>query len=243
MIGLAILFICMWANSVGALVPLLAQRFGIDPAVVSAPLISTLVDATGLVIFYTVAIVLLIKLVGAQIVTRAHLPFRHPLAASLAFPPQLPFGHPLPAGERGNFASLSPRWRRCRRPGVRATSRVSWQGVWPALAGGLVEGEPLHPQASLPEEPHLVVAALLGAGVGTLAADLDLAASGVDLEDLERLHQVGHPAGQPVAPLLERLRGPLGTAGRGELERGEGHADRVEGRQVQASGGSGCPRP
>jgi magnesium transporter len=63
-IALAILFICMWANSVGALVPLLARRFGIDPAVVSAPLISTLVDATGLVIFYTVAIVLLIKLAG-----------------------------------------------------------------------------------------------------------------------------------------------------------------------------------
>jgi magnesium transporter len=63
-IALAILFICMWANSVGALVPLLARRFGIDPAVVSAPLISTLVDATGLVIFYTVAIILLIKVAG-----------------------------------------------------------------------------------------------------------------------------------------------------------------------------------
>ena len=44
------------------LVPLLAKRFSIDPALVSAPLISTLVDATGLCIFYTVAIVLLIKL-------------------------------------------------------------------------------------------------------------------------------------------------------------------------------------
>jgi magnesium transporter len=64
-IALAILFICMWANSVGALVPILARRFGIDPAVISAPLISTLVDATGLVIFYTVAIVILIKLVGS----------------------------------------------------------------------------------------------------------------------------------------------------------------------------------
>ena len=52
MIGLAILGICIWANGVGALVPLLAKRFGIDPALVSAPLISTLVDATGLVIYY-----------------------------------------------------------------------------------------------------------------------------------------------------------------------------------------------
>jgi magnesium transporter len=52
----------MWANSVGAAVPILAWRFGIDPAVISAPLISTVVDATGLIIFYTVAIVILIKL-------------------------------------------------------------------------------------------------------------------------------------------------------------------------------------
>jgi magnesium transporter len=61
-IALAILGICMWANSVGALVPLLARRLGIDPAVVSAPLISTLVDATGLIIYYTLAILLLTKL-------------------------------------------------------------------------------------------------------------------------------------------------------------------------------------
>src|SRR5262249_37968588 len=47
-IALAILGICLWANGVGSLVPMLAKRLGIDPAVVSAPLISTLVDATGL---------------------------------------------------------------------------------------------------------------------------------------------------------------------------------------------------
>ena len=61
-IGLAILGICVWANGIGALVPLMARRFGIDPALISAPLISTLVDTTGLVIFYSIAIVLLIKL-------------------------------------------------------------------------------------------------------------------------------------------------------------------------------------
>ena len=62
MIALAIVGICVWANGVGALVPLLAHRFNIDPALVSAPLISTLVDAIGLCIFYSVAIILLIKL-------------------------------------------------------------------------------------------------------------------------------------------------------------------------------------
>ena len=61
-VWLAILGICVWANSIGALVPLLARRFGVDPALISAPLISTLVDTTGLVIFYSIAILLLIKL-------------------------------------------------------------------------------------------------------------------------------------------------------------------------------------
>ena len=58
-VGLALLGICMWANTIGALVPLVARRFGIDPAVISAPFISTLVDATGLVIYFTIAILLL----------------------------------------------------------------------------------------------------------------------------------------------------------------------------------------
>ncbi|WP_152054403.1 magnesium transporter [Tautonia marina] len=54
-IGLAILGICVWANSVGSMVPMLARLAKIDPALVSAPMISTLVDATGLMIFYTTA--------------------------------------------------------------------------------------------------------------------------------------------------------------------------------------------
>ena len=54
-VGLSILAICAWANVVGALVPILAQRLGIDPTVMSAPMITTLVDATGLFIYFLVA--------------------------------------------------------------------------------------------------------------------------------------------------------------------------------------------
>jgi magnesium transporter len=61
-IGLALLGICVWANTVGALVPLLAKKFGRDPALISAPLITTLVDASGLIIYYTIAIALLLKM-------------------------------------------------------------------------------------------------------------------------------------------------------------------------------------
>jgi magnesium transporter len=54
-VGLGVLAICAWANTIAALIPLLAQRFKIDPATVSAPLITTLVDATGLAIYLGIA--------------------------------------------------------------------------------------------------------------------------------------------------------------------------------------------
>jgi len=47
--------ICVWSTTVGSLIPILAQRVGVDPAVLSAPLITTLVDATGLIIYFTIA--------------------------------------------------------------------------------------------------------------------------------------------------------------------------------------------
>lgn len=58
-VGIALLAVCTWAAIIGATMPLLARRAGIDPAVVSAPLVTTLVDATGLVIYFLVAIAIL----------------------------------------------------------------------------------------------------------------------------------------------------------------------------------------
>ena len=54
-VGLTVLAVCVWANAMGALVPLAAERFGFDPTVASAPLIATLVDATGLAIYMLIA--------------------------------------------------------------------------------------------------------------------------------------------------------------------------------------------
>jgi len=54
-VGVAILAVCLWANVVGSLVPILAERVGIDPTVISAPLLATLVDATGLLIYLSIA--------------------------------------------------------------------------------------------------------------------------------------------------------------------------------------------
>ena len=51
--------ICVWSTTVGSLIPIAADRVGVDPAVLSAPLITTLVDATGLVIYFTIAKIIL----------------------------------------------------------------------------------------------------------------------------------------------------------------------------------------
>lgn len=54
-VSFSVVAICCWANIIGALVPLAARRLGVDPALVSAPLITTLVDATGLAIYLLIA--------------------------------------------------------------------------------------------------------------------------------------------------------------------------------------------
>ena len=51
--------VVIWAALVAAVLPLILRKLRVDPAVVSAPLITTLVDGTGLIIYFTVARLLL----------------------------------------------------------------------------------------------------------------------------------------------------------------------------------------
>lgn len=54
-VGITLILICTWAAAVGGTMPLIAKKLRIDPAVVSAPMVTTLVDATGLVIYFLTA--------------------------------------------------------------------------------------------------------------------------------------------------------------------------------------------
>lgn len=58
-VAVAIFAIVVWSTSMGSLLPLAAEWLGIDPTVVSGPAMSTLVDATGLFIYFTIASILL----------------------------------------------------------------------------------------------------------------------------------------------------------------------------------------
>ena len=54
-VAFSIIAIVVWANASGAVLPLLASKLKIDPTVVSGPVMSTLVDATGLFIYFSIA--------------------------------------------------------------------------------------------------------------------------------------------------------------------------------------------
>jgi magnesium transporter len=54
-VALTLPLVVIWANSVATIVPIIAERFKIDPTVVSAPMITTIVDATGLAIYFLMA--------------------------------------------------------------------------------------------------------------------------------------------------------------------------------------------
>ncbi|MBA2467840.1 MAG: magnesium transporter [Chloroflexia bacterium] len=54
-VGLTVLALTIWAATVGAVLPIVLSKLKFDPAVVSAPFISSLVDSTGLLIYFTLA--------------------------------------------------------------------------------------------------------------------------------------------------------------------------------------------
>jgi magnesium transporter len=58
-VGLALIGVVTFGSTMGAMLPFLLRRVGLDPASASAPFVATLVDVTGLMIYFYAAIVLL----------------------------------------------------------------------------------------------------------------------------------------------------------------------------------------
>src|SRR5204863_4192153 len=58
-VGFSLVFIVLWGTISGSMLPFLIKRCGLDPATSSAPFVATLVDVTGLVIYFTVAMMIL----------------------------------------------------------------------------------------------------------------------------------------------------------------------------------------
>jgi magnesium transporter len=58
-VGLALVGVVLWGTLVGSLLPFILRRLGFDPAASSAPFVATLVDVTGLIIYFSVGLVVL----------------------------------------------------------------------------------------------------------------------------------------------------------------------------------------
>ena len=58
-VGVALVGIVLWGSLMGSMLPLVLKRFGFDPATSSAPFVATLVDVTGLIIYFSVAFLIL----------------------------------------------------------------------------------------------------------------------------------------------------------------------------------------
>ncbi|NMB10695.1 MAG: magnesium transporter [Firmicutes bacterium] len=58
-VGLSAFFIIAWASTVAAVLPMVLHRLKVDPAVVSGPLITTLVDGVGILVYFNIAKLLL----------------------------------------------------------------------------------------------------------------------------------------------------------------------------------------
>jgi magnesium transporter len=58
-VGLSVVGVVAFGSLIGSMLPFALRRFGLDPASASAPFVATLVDVTGLIIYFMVALMLL----------------------------------------------------------------------------------------------------------------------------------------------------------------------------------------
>lgn len=55
-VGSSLIGVVLWGTLTGSMLPIVLKKFGADPAVSSAPFVATLVDVTGIVIYFTIAL-------------------------------------------------------------------------------------------------------------------------------------------------------------------------------------------
>jgi len=58
-VGLSLMGIVLWGSLMGSMLPLILKKLGADPAASSTPFVATLVDVTGLLIYFSVAFMML----------------------------------------------------------------------------------------------------------------------------------------------------------------------------------------
>ena len=58
-VGITLVGVVLWGTLSGSMLPFLLRRVGADPATSSAPFVATLVDVTGLMIYFSIALLIM----------------------------------------------------------------------------------------------------------------------------------------------------------------------------------------
>ena len=58
-VGIALVGVVLWGTLSGSMLPFVLRRIGADPATSSAPFVATLVDVTGLIIYFSIALLIM----------------------------------------------------------------------------------------------------------------------------------------------------------------------------------------
>jgi magnesium transporter len=58
-VGITLTGVVLWGSLAGSMLPFALRRFGLDPATSSAPFVATLVDVTGVIIYFSIALLIL----------------------------------------------------------------------------------------------------------------------------------------------------------------------------------------
>ncbi|MDB4925296.1 magnesium transporter [Mucilaginibacter sp.] len=63
-VGISLVGVVLWGSLAGSMLPLVLKKLGADPATSSAPFVATLVDVTGLIIYFSIAVFIMSDLLG-----------------------------------------------------------------------------------------------------------------------------------------------------------------------------------
>jgi magnesium transporter len=76
-VGLSLVGVVLWGSLSGSMLPLILKRLGADPATSSAPFVATLVDVTGLIIYFSIASLVMHNILHPDVPLHAMMPLHN----------------------------------------------------------------------------------------------------------------------------------------------------------------------
>jgi len=76
-VGFALIGIVLWGSLAGSMLPILLKKLGADPATSSAPFVATLVDVTGLIIYFSIALLVMHDILHPGTPVHTLMPIHH----------------------------------------------------------------------------------------------------------------------------------------------------------------------